>query len=67
MDLDLPLAGLEHFLAGAVAAHLGGRRVALRYSYGRRNSLPSENFSAITRDFWCSVISVGTGSPGINR
>jgi len=32
----------------------------VRGSYGNRQLLPSEKLISITRDFWCSLISIGT-------
>src|SRR5687768_13445843 len=59
---DLTLAGLEHSWPGPCPGTSADGEYTLRYSYGRRNCLPSANEISMIRLFWCSLISVGTRS-----
>jgi hypothetical protein len=60
-DADVALAGLQHFLARAVALHFGRRRIHAHQLKGDAELRPSSKAISSTRDAWCTVSAVGKG------
>ena len=64
-DPDLALAGLQHFLPGAVALHLGRRRIDAHQLEGEAEArCRRQSPTSSTRDAWCTVSAVGCGGVG---